>query len=69
MTPQQRQALKTRWHEIERELTELFEGKVTPETDPATCERELQEEQDAIEFELSAGELKCGMDESWQDDA
>ena len=63
MTPQQRQALKARWHEIERELADLFDGKVTVETDPATCEAELRDEQDATEFEL-----ECGMDESWQDD-
>jgi hypothetical protein len=57
MTPQQRQALKVRWHEIERELADLFDGKVTIETDPATCEAELLEEQDAIEFELGSDEL------------
>ena len=62
MTPQQRQALRTRWHEIERELADLFEGKVTVETDPGTCEAELLEEQDAIEFELASGALDCGLD-------
>jgi len=69
MTPQQRQALKARWHEIERELADLTDGKVTSDTDPATREGELIEEQDAIEFELGANKLECGMDESWQDDA
>ena len=68
MTPQQRRALKSRWHEIERELADLFDGKVTPDTDPTTREAELLEEQDAIEFELAAGELRCGMDDSWRDD-
>jgi hypothetical protein len=62
MTPRQRQALKARWHEIERELADLFDGKVTVDTDPATCEAELLEEQDAIEFELQSGELDCGLD-------
>jgi hypothetical protein len=28
----------------------------------------LREEQDAIEFELEAGRLECGMGDSWQDD-
>ncbi len=68
MTPEHRKALQARWHEIERELADLCDGKVTVETDPATCERELREEQDAIEFELQAGRLECGMDDSWQDD-
>jgi hypothetical protein len=62
MTPEQRQALKARWREIERELADLFNGKVTVETDPATCEAELRDEQDAIEFELASGELDCGLD-------
>ena len=62
MTPQQRKALKNRWHEIERELADLFDGKVTVETDPATCEAELRDEQDAIEFELESGSLDCGLD-------
>jgi hypothetical protein len=62
MTPQQRQALKARWHEIERELADLFDGIVTVETDPATCEGELLEEQDAIEFELASDELDCGLE-------
>jgi hypothetical protein len=61
MTPEQRQALKTRWHEIERELADLCEGKVTIDTDPATCEAELRDEQDTIEFELRSGELDCGL--------
>jgi hypothetical protein len=69
MTPQQRQALKTRWHEIERELADLFDGKITPDIEPATREADLLEEQDAIEFELAAGQLQCGMDDSWRDDA
>ena len=68
MTPQQRQPLKTRWHEIERELADLLDGKVTPDTEPATREADLLDEQDAIEFELAAGELRCGMDDSWRDD-
>ena len=62
MTPEQRKALKARWNEIERELTDLFDGKVTIDTDPAKCEAELRDEQDAIEFELRSGELDCGLD-------
>jgi hypothetical protein len=69
MTPPQRQALKARWHEIERELADLANGKVSSDTDPAIRERELIDEQDAIEFELAANKLECGMDESWQDEA
>ncbi len=34
-----------------------------------TREAELLGEQDAIEFELGAGKLECGMDESGRDDA
>jgi hypothetical protein len=62
MTPQQRRALRARWHEIERELSDLCDGKVTIDTDPATCEAELRDEQDAIEFELRSGSLDCGLD-------
>jgi hypothetical protein len=69
MTPQQRQALQTRWLEIDRELADLLDGKVARSADPATLEIELREEQDAIEFELGSNTLECGMDESWQDDA
>lgn len=47
----------------------LFQGEVTSDTDPATREGELLEEQDAIEFELAADKLECGLDDSWQDDA
>ena len=68
MTPEQRQVLNFRWHEIERELADLFDGKVTADTDPAAREGELLEEQDAIEFELGADQLSCGFDESWQED-
>lgn len=68
MTPEQRQPLNSRWYEIERELADLFDGKVADDVDPATREGELLEEQDAIEFELGADKLSCGFDESWQED-
>ena len=69
MTPQLQQALKARWHELERELADPFDGKVTIDTDPATRGGELLEEQDAIGFELDANKLECGLDELWQDEA
>ena len=68
MSPQQRQILKTRWQEIEQELAGPIVGKVTKETDPATQEAELRDEQDAIAFELQADQLECGYDASWQED-
>ncbi len=68
MTPEQRQMLTIRWQEIELELASLLIGKVSKETDPATYEAELLEEQDAIEFELQADQLQCGYDASWQED-
>ena len=48
MTPVER---LRRWLEIDRELAEIAEGKVTPGTDPATREGELLEEQDRLEWE------------------
>ncbi|MGE0608683.1 MAG: hypothetical protein AB7O62_16430 [Pirellulales bacterium] len=68
MTPEQRHLLQARWQEVEKELAGLRAGKVTKETDPATQEAELLEEQDAIEFELQADQLQCGYDPSWQED-
>lgn len=67
MTPQQRQTLQARWLELQRELADLWDGNVTPDTDAATRQAELRDEQDAIEFELGADKLECGMDESWRD--
>jgi len=46
MTPEERQK---RWEEIDRELEELWAGKVCP--DPAKREAELLQEQDELEFE------------------
>jgi len=61
MSPSERQTLKARWFIIDRELTELLDGKVVAGTDPATRELELREEQDEIEFELARDQLDCGM--------
>jgi hypothetical protein len=61
MTPKRRQVLKARWYEIERELSDLHDGKVMLDSDPATFEAELLDEQDTIEFELRTGELDCGL--------
>lgn len=46
MTPEERQK---RWEEIDRELEELWAGKVCD--DPVKREGELLEEQDALEFD------------------
>lgn len=46
MTPEERWK---RWQEIDRELEELWAGKVCE--DPIRREAELLEEQDALEFE------------------
>ena len=40
-----------RWLQIDRELAEIAEGKVTTGTDPASREGELLEEQDRLEWE------------------
>ena len=56
MTEAERDKLGQRWHEIERELAELYEGKVQT-GNPVTREGELLAEQDEIEF---------AMGEDWQ---
>jgi hypothetical protein len=48
MTSAERQK---RWLEIDRELAEIAEGKVTPGTDPVSRVGELLEEQDRLEWE------------------
>ena len=47
MTPAERDA---RWSEIDHELAELYDGKVTS-SDPVTLEAELLAEQDDLEFD------------------
>jgi hypothetical protein len=48
MTPDERDK---RWQEVDRELAEIADGKVTPGTDPASREGELLEVQDRLEWE------------------
>jgi hypothetical protein len=48
MTPRDRQK---RWEQIDRELEEIWAGKVGPDVDPAQREEDLLLEQDAIEYE------------------
>jgi len=52
MDIQRRREIEQRWNEIEAELTVISEGKVTLGVDPASREEALQDEQDALEFEL-----------------
>ena len=50
MTEDRRKEIEDRWHEIDRELDELWAGRVC--CDPPAREAELLIEQDALEFEL-----------------
>ena len=50
MSEDRRKEIEDRWHEIDRELAELWAGRVC--CDPPAREAELLIEQDALEFEL-----------------
>ena len=52
MNAQRRKEIEKRWQEIDRELADIYEGKVTRNCDPATREAELLDEQDELEVEL-----------------
>jgi hypothetical protein len=58
VSPERYQQIVKRWAGIDRELTDLWAGKMFEDADPAARETELLEEQDALEFEL--GECDCG---------
>lgn len=44
--------IEQRWKEIDQELADLADGRVV-DGNPATCEGELLEEMDALEFEAA----------------
>ncbi len=52
MNTQRRNEIENRWQEIDRELTDIYESRVTRNCDPATREAELLDEQDELEIEL-----------------
>ena len=52
MNTQRRKEIEKRWQEIDRELTDIYEGRVIRNCDPATRETELLDEQDELEIEL-----------------
>lgn len=47
-----RAEIVSRWEAIDKELADLWAGKVVPGNDPAQREGELLREQDALDFEL-----------------
>lgn len=53
MNDKHRAEIVARWAAIDRELAELSSGRVVAD-DPANRERELLDEQDALEFELGS---------------
>ena len=63
-----RAEINARWEAIDRELADLWAGRVVSGSDPATREGELLTEQDELEYELGldyfdrrdGGEDSCG---------
>jgi hypothetical protein len=52
MNDKRRQEIQLRWNEIDAELEDIRDGKVTKGTDPATREGELLQELDELEYEM-----------------
>ena len=62
MTPEERKELKLRWLECEQQIQAIQVGRVVRDGSPAEAEAQLLEEQDIIESELGADELRHGAD-------
>ena len=58
MDAKRREEIQRRWHEIDAELEDIRDGRVTKDGDPATREGELLEELDALEFEVGEEYLR-----------
>jgi hypothetical protein len=59
VSPERYQQIVKRWVEIDRELADLWAGKVVEDADPVAREAELLDEQDVLEFELGEDDFSA----------